>query len=459
MDKLNKLDVDNTYFTELALIMIKNIIDKNLENKCKSIAIDAPLGYGKSEVAKEIYNYYNSDKTKNTVAIYIDCKKYDFNDTFKNTLDTIFKPVDDYVKARPQCFADSEQITQALKDIMKVIVDCNDKVRVVRESTQKIINSNSLERIENVDLESIDKIVRDIEKIFLEEKKYIFIFDRIDVCYPNYSISILNTIKYILSNLNKFVNFYIFIDFEYLMQIHEGYFSKSINLQYYYTFLFDEIIKMDLNNRNDFFDKKINDTINSYLSYRRELRKVIYKINEYYKLPLRFIEIVIKKMENIVRCNPKYLDNEWIIHTLYSFIVVQTSSIKTFNKILYDNVDLEDDILKKNEIVFYSEFFHELFVSNDPITKNGLMYYDGYTLLNIKKNTSFKTESNSVYLIVDDVEYDCIPQEKFCFSTLLDNKSNFIGIFNCSDLKYIDISYMEKMTFKEYIKYKLNSNY
>ena len=56
---------------------------------------------------------------------------------------------------------------------------------------------------------------------------------------------------------------------------------------------------------------------------------------------------------------------------------------------------------------------------------------------------------------------DSVPVESFCLcgDLNLEETEEFVGIFTYDDILENDILKLQEMTFKDYVKYKINNNY
>ena len=459
------MEVDSCYINEGVVKRITNKIIHISDQKGQSIGVDAPIGYGKSEVAKAIVNYFEEKEEYHIIPVYIKCDQYDFDVSLENTISACLEPLLKYIKKREEAYVNWDKVKESLTMISKAIIELDPKVSAVARATQELFHADSADSFENEKMKNMNSLTKGIHDILLADKKYIFIFDNLDICNPSFSLKMFDTIKFVLSHLKRNVNFLIFIDFEYLTLLHEGLFAKNVSLQYYYRQMFDDIIKMDLKKRSDFFEDKLNAKIKGFYDINPELKNMFISINETNKVPLRTLEITIKELENLIENNSFYLFNEnlWILHTLYSFIVMNNVYIKRFNKIVYDNISTEhieiDDIIS-----FYKPEYYELFFSNRPFINGNLRYYDGYSSIEFDcYNTCFEKKDTEILVLKKDTSsmMDSVPVESFCLcgDLNLEETEEFVGIFTYDDILENDILKLQEMTFKDYVKYKINNNY
>lgn len=92
------MEVDSCYINEGVVKRITNKIIHISDQKGQSIGVDAPIGYGKSEVAKAIVNYFEEKEEYHIISVYIKCDQYDFDVSLENTISACLEPLLKYTK-------------------------------------------------------------------------------------------------------------------------------------------------------------------------------------------------------------------------------------------------------------------------------------------------------------------------------------------------------------------------
>lgn len=491
-----------------------------LNQKPLSLGIDAAVGNGKSYVARCLWFLFNSqnnfnfqDKIPNMKAdldkfnqiikkysadsqwncIYISVDEFDYDYSVENILKNIYNILLDSIQNKVISVKDDydekklTEITEVIKNGLKNIslsvlkkVGVDDSIVVVSDFYKALKDISDRDDLKNKFNIENQKLISDFKENFdsiiqyLKNKKIFFIVDNIDRCSPRFVVPFLENIKYLFLGNN--IPFLFMIDYEYFKNLSEGHYGSTTDLSFFYNHIFSEVHKLYLKPKDLFIIDYINWQSANCLKkiYIATMRSNIDYFNKNLRLSLREIEIVMRKLNRFLDRNSfmvfdestdakrsvySEMNFESMIFMIYILLCLQIHDIKSFNMILYEEIDVQyfvKDVMNnghsKRYIYFLEENMNNIFMENKRLNsfvstyifnKNGKMV----KIPNLEL-ISFECKDNIVRVLGK--------KEKKCFEECM--KENFFlsHLFNLEDILFNDPVELMNMTIKEYLRYKIS---
>lgn len=505
------------YLYPQSVQFILNTIAEEISSneKTKVIGIDADSGYGKSFNAKYLYTFINKsnflqqthlgslfeeqpvvlpESLKKIPVIYISLDQYDTNCSYDYILFVLYKAISDFLKKYQDKFNkdvydyDINEIVKdmmtSLKSLSKAVIEDTKYEKILKYGSEifnfyKNANKNKIKKLQankkaNL-LEDLQSFIESISKM-----NPMIIIDNLDKCVPQFAIEFMNIVKYFFKDSK--ITFVIMINFEYLQNLAQGQYGNQVDLQFFYSLMFTRITKMYLKPKTAF----INDIIESlrldnYASlyedsnYRNNFNE-LHRLNslslfELEKLILRFEKLLSK---NKYLLNKKieiaeFIDSRTLLTCIYSFMILQITNIKEFNKILYDEktylafgFDEIENKLKNNEnekkysesddFYIHDDTIIDCFDSNKPLKH----YFDvkylstiGAISINDYEISEISHQDNCVLIRKQNSQINNITSvsvEDFCISKL----------YGYEDTQLFSLKELFDFTFREYLRFKIS---
>ena len=503
------LEEKQYYLYSQSIQFILNTIAEeiNSNKKTKVIGIDADSGYGKSFNAKYLYTFINKmnfleplqskkseqdkqaenlfkqnsvvlpESLKEIPVIYISLDQYDTNCSYDYILFVLYKAISDFLKNyQDKLNKDYYEIDDIVEKMMKSLISLS-KAVIEDTNYEKILKYGReiFNFYKNAKKNEIQEFIESISKI-----NPIIIIDNLDKCVPQFAIEFMNIVKYFFKDHN--ITFVIMINFEYLQNLAQGQYGNQVDLQFFYSLMFTRITKMYLKPKTAFINAIIESlrldnyaTLYEDSAYRNNFNE-LHRLNslslfELEKLILRFEKFLSK---NKYLLNKKieiaeFIDSRTLLTCIYSFMILQITNIKEFNKILYEEksyptfwFDELENNLKNNETEKKSSGSDEFYIHDKSIihyfeSNNPLIHY-----FNVKYLSSIGAIS------IDDYEISEISHKNNCVlfrkqNSQMDNTTTISvedfcisKLFGYEDTQLFSLKELFDFTFREYLRFKIS---
>ena len=429
------------------------------------------------------------ESLKKIPVIYISLDQYDTNCSYDYILFVLYKAISDFVKKYQDKFNkdvydyDINEIVKdmmtSLKSLSKAVIEDTKYEKILKYGSEifnfyKNANKNKIKKLQankkaNL-LEDLQSFIESISKM-----NPMIIIDNLDKCVPQFAIEFMNIVKYFFKDSK--ITFVIMINFEYLQNLAQGQYGNQVDLQFFYSLMFTRITKMYLKPKTAF----INDIIESlrldnYASLYEDsnYRNNFNELHQLNSLSLFELEKLILRLEKLLSKNKyllnkkieiaEFIDSRTLLTYIYSFMILQITNIKAFNKLLYDEIpyqtfahDKIDDLLNKEISESYDFYIHDqsiihYFNSNKPLkhyfsvkylSSIGAISIDDYEI------SELSTDNNRVlirkqYSQIKNIT--SISVEDFCISKL----------YNYEDTQLFSLKELFDFTFREYLRFKIS---
>lgn len=453
--------------------------------------------------------------TKNTTCktnfkcIYLSLDKYDYTSSFIHTIYILHQSLLDYIlyfaaKGNTlylNTYSTVEQkmyfrqLGSYLKNLFKIFCQFDNTLKTIynlllllRKTKDQTPFDYEIQNDERKYKKILNNLKLLINEINQNEEEYggkvIFIIDNLDKCNGMFVNNFIENIQYLSSNnfLGNNVIFVFMINQEHSKNLLESKYGH-VDMHHFYNLTFSKIYKLFLKPKPQFVCDLIiqNDKYKHFKRlYEGKMKTWIDNTHDYYNLTLYEIRKVIDKIENLLKSHSFiYLDNPLdtynsiediflkdnaLVKLFYSLIIIQIIDIKSFNKLLYDNMKLSTysldtakiDTNDLNALIefandkIYNMFFESSSALNQAfndcyIGNNFVVRMDSFNDLTIDEHNdeiTIKTIPNGITSI--SIE-KIISKEKFHLSYLysyedyLLYKNQSEEIFSCTFRDYLRI--------------------
>lgn len=417
----------NSVSRELEINTLLEIINyyKRYQENSKNglvILVNGPWGSGKTTVLESLENEIKNDETIELLAFY---KSWE-SDYFENAYLPFFYQIEDrfsdkFILEKIASSVHSVGLNQIMKILGKVIgkvilsksgIDSTDfktiSGEIVAEYKKETLYLEEYKEF----LTLKKKIIEQLNKICLEDKKYVFIIDELDRCNPKFAVDTLEIIKHFFDIKNCI--FIVSVDKLQLGESIKTIFGQNMNSEIYFSKFFDyqfNLPKISFGDLVENCEIDNKEEILEYLEYlfrkhlvsTRDSLKIFSEFLECYNNNKKHFDFIEQQMCIIFLLTLKYTNlyyyNAILNGNINTIFMKNQSKDPTFTSIS-DSLGFRDGVLN-NFLATFNQYYDvipskELRICNDSLINDKYKkQHAAYTALNkyiplIRENISYK---------------------------------------------------------------------